>query len=57
MIEGLGNFRLDKITDIVNFLDESEKVPDEMIEPIFIALPKKPGNQLQSTQNNKPYEP
>ena len=43
MIEALGNFGHDKITDIANFVYESENVPDEMIESIFIALPKKPG--------------
>ena len=36
-------FGLEKITDIANFVYESENVPDEMIESIFIALPKKPG--------------
>ena len=43
MIEALGIFGLEKITDIANFVYESENVPDEMIESIFIALPKKPG--------------
>jgi len=43
MIEALGSLGLEKITDIANFMYESENVPDEMIESIFIALPKKPG--------------
>ena len=43
MIEALRSFGPDKITDIANFLYESENVPDEMIESIFIALPKNPG--------------
>ena len=43
MIEALGSFGHDKITDIASFVYESENVPDEMIESIFIALPKKPG--------------
>ena len=43
MIEALEIFGLEKITDIANFVYESENVPDEMIESIFIALPKKPG--------------
>ena len=43
MIEALGFFGLEKITDIANFVYESENVPDEMIESIFIALPKRPG--------------
>ena len=43
MIEALGKFGLEKITDIVNYVYESENIPDEMIESIFIALPKKPG--------------
>ena len=43
MIEALGNFGHDKITDIANIVYESENVPDEMIESLFIALPKKLG--------------
>ena len=43
MIEALGNFGLGKITDIANYVYDSENIPDEMIESIFIALPKKPG--------------
>ena len=43
MIGALGNFGLDKITDITNSVYESENVTNEMIESIFIALPKKPG--------------
>ena len=43
LIKALGNFGHDKITDIANFVYESENVPDEMIESIFIALPKKQG--------------
>ena len=42
MPEALGIFGLEKITDIANFVYEFENVPDEMIESIFIALPKKP---------------
>ena len=43
MIEASGSFGLDKITDIANCVYESKNVPNEMIESIFIALPKKPG--------------
>ena len=43
MVEASGNFGLDKITDTANFLHESENIPDEMMELIFIALPKRPG--------------
>ena len=42
MIEALEYFGLDKITDVANFVYESENVPDEMIELMLIALPKKP---------------
>ena len=41
MIAALGNSGLEKITDIANYVYESEN-PHEMIESIFIALPKKP---------------
>ena len=43
MIEALGSFGHYKITDMANCVYESENVPDETIESIFIALPKKPG--------------
>ena len=43
MIETLGNFGLEKITDIANYVCDSENIPDEMIDSIFIALAKKPG--------------
>ena len=42
-IKALGISGLDKITDIVNTVYESENVPDEMIDSTVIALPKKPG--------------
>ena len=42
-IEALGNSGLDKITNIANFVYESENVPDEMIDSTVLPLPKKPG--------------
>ena len=43
MLEALGDFGLEKITEIANHVYDSEDVPNEMLESIFIALPKKSG--------------
>ena len=38
----LNEFGLDKITEILNEIYDSEEMPDELTKSIFIALPKKP---------------
>ena len=43
LIESLGDFGLDKITEIANYVYDSEDSPEEVHESIFNALPKKLG--------------
>ena len=43
LIQALGNFGIDKITEIANHVYGSDEIPQEMLESVFIALPKKPG--------------
>ena len=43
MIEALGGFGVSKITEIANYIYDSEERPRQMLESVFIPLPKKPG--------------
>ena len=43
MIEALGEFRASKITEISNYMYDSEESPRQMLESVVIPLPKKPG--------------
>ena len=43
MIEGSGDFDLQKITDLANKIYNTGFIPEEMYKSIFIAIPKKPG--------------
>ena len=43
MIEALGEFGVSKITEIANYIYDSEESPRQMLESVFIPLPKKPG--------------
>ena len=42
-VEALGEFGIEKVTDILNEIHNTGEIPTEMSKSIFIALPKKPG--------------
>ena len=43
MIEVLDEFMVSKITEIANYIYDSVESQRQMLEPVFIPLPKKPG--------------
>ena len=43
MIEAVGTFGISKVTGLVNIIYHSGEVPKQMLQSIFIALPKKAG--------------
>ena len=43
MIEGSGDFGMQKITELTNKIYNTGFIPEEMYKSIFIAIPKKPG--------------
>ena len=43
MIEAAEEFGIRKITDLTNTIYESGYIPNAMREPVFVAIPKKPG--------------
>ena len=43
MIEALAEFGVSKITEIANYIYDSEESPRQMLESVFTPLPKKPG--------------
>ena len=43
MLQGLGNFGVEKLTEIANDLYDSDDIPEELTQSIFIPIPKKPG--------------
>ena len=42
-VEALGEFGIEKVTDVLNEIYDTGDIPTEMSKSIFIALPKKPG--------------
>ena len=57
-VEALGEFGIEKVTDILNEIYHNGEIPTEMSKPIFIALPKKPGAteyELHRTINLKSH--
>ena len=43
MIEALAEFGVSKITEIANYIYDSKERPRQMLESVFIPVPKKPG--------------
>ena len=43
MIEARGEFGVSKITEMANYIYDSEESPRQMLESVFIPLPEKPG--------------
>ena len=43
MIEALGEYIVEKLTEIINKIYDDGKFPEDLSKSIFITLPKKPG--------------
>ena len=43
MIEAVGTFGISKVTELANIIYNSGDVPKQMLQSVFIALPKKAG--------------
>ena len=54
MIEALGEFGVSKITDIANYIYDSEESMRQILESVFILFAEKTGNYgVQGTSHNK----
>ena len=42
-LQALGNFGIEKLTELCNDMYKSAYIPEDLRTSIFIALPKKPG--------------
>ena len=42
-VEALGEFGIERVTDVLNEIYDTGEIPTEMSKSIFIVLPKKPG--------------
>ena len=57
MLISLDNFGKEKLTEIINGMYDSRKIPGDLSRSIFIALPKKPGTRVRALSNHQPHEP